>query len=379
MEGLLREYEVVDLARTVLGDPGATVTRWWVETVGYPFGSPTTEGLYRIRGTAAAPATSAHEVGWSAFVKLVRSYRHWPLFAVLPPALRERAAAGGEWRFEADVYTQGLGDALPDGLRLPLVHRVLDLGDDRIALFLEDVATAAGPWDRVRFTHAARLLGRMAARLTRHDALPPSASRIPGEITATYWTGRVLVAALPALSDDATWAHPAMAAADPDLRGDLGELAGRVPALLDTLTRLTQTLGHGDASPQNLLVPAAAPETFVAVDWTLGGLAAAGDDLGQLLVGLARAGETAGDELPALHDALVTAFTAGLAEEGLGVEEPAVRHGMDGGLVVRSAFTALPLERLREPLTDELADLLAARMRLTRYLVELGLALPQGA
>lgn len=377
MEGLLREHEVDDLARAALGERAARVVRWWVEPVDYAFGSPTTEGLYRLRGTAALPGARsvAH---WSVFVKLLRSYRHWPLFGVLPPALRERAAAGAEWRHEADVYAGGLGDALPEGLRLPRVHRIRDLGDDRSALFLEDVATAAAPWDRVRFVRAARLLGRLAARLTQRDALPPSASRVPGEVTATYWTGRVQVAVLPALADDATWAHPALAA-HRGLRADLDALAGRIPALLDTLAGLPQTLGHGDASPQNLLVPADAPGTFVAVDWTLGGLAAAGDDLGQLLVGLAHAGELAADALPALHEVVVAAFTAGLGEEGFDADEAAVRLGVDGGLVVRSAFTALPLERLHEPLTDELADLLAARLCLTRHLVDLGLALPEGA
>lgn len=76
-------------------------------------------------------------------------------------------------------------------------------------------------------------------------------------------------------------------------------------------------------------------------------------------------------ELPELRDVLVRAYTTGLAREGLRIQEAAARDGMDGGLVVRSAFTALPLERLHEPLTE----LVAARVRLTRYLVSLGLAM----
>jgi hypothetical protein len=43
---------------------------------------------------------------------------------------------------------------------------------------------------------------------------------------------------------------------------------------------------------------------------------------------------------------------------------------------VRSAFTALPLERLHEPMTEGLTRLVRDRLRLTRYLVDLGLALP---
>ena len=58
------------------------------------------------------------------------------------------------------------------------------------------------------------------------------------------------------------------------------------------------------------------------------------------------------------------------------VDEELVRYGFDAALVVRSAFTALPLERLAEPPTDELAEQFAHRTRLTRYLVDLGLSVP---
>lgn len=372
--GLLRlhDAEVRALARVVLDEPAAEVDSWSVEPVDYAFGSPTTGGLFRIRGSAGSGA-----VPWSAFVKLVHSYRHWPLLDVLPAELRMRALSSSAWRYEADVYRGRVAEALPDGLRLPRVYRVHELGDDRIAVILEDVASAATGWDSARFGRAARLLGRLAVRLTRSDALPSSALRSPGEVTGLHYTGRLLVAALPALQDDATWRHPLLAhAADPKLRADVLELARRVPTVLTALARLPQLMVHGDASPQNLLVPANDPDSFVAIDWTLGGLAAVGDDLGQLLVGLAHADQLPTAELPGLREVLVPAYTAGLAVEGMLVDQAAVGYGLDGGLVVRSAFTALPLERLAEPITEELAELFSTRARLTRYLVDLGLALP---
>jgi hypothetical protein len=355
----------------VLADPGAQVRRWWIEPVDYAYGSPTTGGLFRIRGTATVCGA---ELPWSLFVKLVHAYRHWPYFSLVPPELRDRALSGIQWRYEADVYACGLEDALPEGLRLPQLHRVKELGDDRIALVLEDVHTVATPWDLARFSRAAELLGRLAVRLTRGDYLPATASRVPGEATSLYYTGRLIPVALPALADDALWTHPLLAASV-DLRSDLRELARRIPTLLDDLVQLPQMMIHGDASPQNLLVPVDEPGTFVAVDWTLGGVAAVGDDLGQLLVGLAHAGELDAAELPRLREVLLRAYTTGLAREGLHVEEAAARYGMDGGLVVRSAFTALPVERLKEPVTKELSELVTERLRLTRYLVDLGLAL----
>lgn len=108
------------------------------------------------------------------------------------------------------------------------------------------------------------------------------------------------------------------------------ELARRVPTVLTALARLPQLMVHGDASPQNLLVPANDPDSFVAIDWTLGGLAAVGDDLGQLLVGLAHADQLPTAELPGLREVLVPAYTAGLAVEGMLVDQAAVGYGLDG-------------------------------------------------
>ncbi|MGH4026065.1 MAG: phosphotransferase [Pseudonocardiaceae bacterium] len=371
------DHEIGELARAVLGDLRAQLRGWSLEPVDYAFGSPTTGGLFRIRGVAVS---ADRQLEWSLFVKLVHSYRHWPVFGQLPSEFQEEVLTWTTWRYEADLYASELGAALPPGLRLPRVHRIADLDGERFALLLEDVRTVTTPWTVSRFERAAHLLGRMAARLTRGDLLPASASRIPGWITRLFYTHRLLVAALPALADDATWTHPVVAAtADPHLRADLAELARRVPAILNALEHLPQVLTHGDASPQNLLVPAEDPEGFVVIDWSPGGLAAVGDDLGQLLVGLAHAGELTAGALPELREVIVPAYTAGLAEEGNPVDEAEVRYGLDGGLVMRSAFTALPVERLDEPLTDELAELIAARVRLTRYLVDLGLALNPAA
>jgi hypothetical protein len=338
-----------------LGYPG-----WRVEPVDYPFGTPTTEGAVRLRRGADV-----------LFVKLVRGFRHWPLLHTLPPDLRAMALASPLWHYEADVYASDVGKVLPDGLRLPVVHAVTDLGDQRMAVVMENVEVTGEPWDAGRFARAARLLGRMNALLTRHDALPPTASRVPGFMTRLHYTSRLRVAELPALADDRTWEHPLLAP-HTALRADLNRLAGHLPAVVERLAALPQVLMHGDFSPQNLLVPAHRPDEFVVIDWSMGGLAAAGDDLGQLLVGLAHAGMLAVGELPALHGTLLAAYADGLAAEGLAVSEADLRYGFDGGLLLRSAFTALPLERLGEPLTDELAALVEARLALTAYLCALG-------
>jgi hypothetical protein len=364
--------DLLAVARAAAGSPGAVLGRWDIAPVEHAIGTGSTEGLWRVRGTVE---DGRGRRSWSAVVKVVRSYRH-ALPGAAEPWVRERAAADLSWRHEADVYRSGLDDVLPPGMRMPRRYRVDDLGDDRVAVWLEDVAIAPVPWDLSRFAHAARLLGRLAVRLTRSEKLPESVFRVPGQILRTQALGDELFT-LPALRGDAVWDHPHVAAAaDPDLRVDLLRLAERVPAILDAHERLPQAFVHGDASPQNLLVPAGDPHGFVAIDWSLMGPAAVGYDLSQLLIGLAHAGEFDVDALPAVHDAIVPAYAAGLADEGMPATEAAVRDGLRTTLVVRSAFSALPLARLTGRSRPEDAALVARRVRLTRYLVDIGLGLP---
>jgi len=331
------------------------------EAVDYQHDTPTTGGLGRLRGD-----------GWSAFAKVVQSFRHWARWPHLPPDARAALATRAAWRQEVDLYQSDLGLLLPPGLRLPAVRGVVDLGDERLLLVLEDVAVDPEPWDVGRFASAARLIGRLHVRLTAADHLPWRSFGHPSEMVDVMYTSRLLPVALPQLDADATWRHPLLAA-ERHLRTDLAELARRLPALLDSVTALPQVRGHGDATPHNLLVPRDAPDTFVIIDWAMASLGAVGDDLGQLLIGLAHDGVLAAADLSPLHEVLIGSYRDGLADEGLDVEEDAVRAGFDIGLTVRSAFTALPVERLAEPRSEHLDALLARRIDLTRYLVDIGL------
>jgi hypothetical protein len=368
--------ELAAVVRAATGRPDAQVQRSWVEPVGYPVGSWATAGLSRVRGVATAEGES---VPWSIFVKTLRSPQGMRLPDELPAGPRARVQAMAEsdltWRHEADFYRADLDDVLPVGMRLPARYRIDDPGNGRIVEWLEDVPVADVRWDHARFARAAGLLGRLAVRLTRCGRLPESLFRVPGEVLRLQFLERQLFA-LPVLAGDAIWAHPLLGA-DPRLRADLHQLADRVPAILDALDGLPHTFVHGDASPQNLLVPAAAPDTFVAIDWSLMGPAAVGYDLGQLLVGSAHAGRLDVDALPAVHDAALPAYVAGLADEGLHVDADVVWYGFQAALVVRSAFSALPLARLNGPPVRDDAALFARRVRLTRHLVDLGLALPE--
>ncbi|GAB3933954.1 hypothetical protein GCM10029976_042220 [Kribbella albertanoniae] len=333
---------------------------WTLEEVRYAANSPTTAGLYRVRFGDK-----------SLFVKVLRSYRLWPQLALLPAEFQTLAVRGDLWRYEADVYIDGLTYSLPTGLRLPELYGVDLLDDDHLVMVMEDVRTTESAWDRERYGAAAQLLGRLNVRLTRNDTLPAAIDRTPGRFTSMMVSGFVEQFALPPLLDPTTWEHPLLAGSN--LRHDLEELASRIPQVLQELAGRPHLMSHGDACPQNLLIPTDASDTFVGIDWSPGGMVAAGDDLGQLLIGRAHSGELTVAELAELRELLIDRYHAGLVSEGCSnITTDDVRTGLDSALMLRSAFASLPLNRMAEPMTEELEQLVGQRLELTRYLVELG-------
>jgi hypothetical protein len=83
----------------------------------------------------------------------------------------------------------------------------------------------------------------------------------PGYGLRRYCDGTVRPV-LPWLQSHDLWRHPMLASSGgTSLRADLLELAAAAPTILNQLDELPQALPHGDASPQNLLVPLTAPDT----------------------------------------------------------------------------------------------------------------------
>nr|BFE88971.1 hypothetical protein GCM10020093_115720 [Planobispora longispora] len=271
--------DLTKLVRESLDDPLAEIAQRHVEPVVYASGSLSTAGLHRVRGTTTDGRP------WSFFVKSIHSARHWPL-----PRRCRRPSGRSSSRVSPGGRTRTCTWPLPAARRAPAprLHRIDDLGDDRLVLWLEDVQTVSAGWDLDRYRRAARLLGALAAMrpvAATPDTPPDSGMRL-------YCAGAVQYF-LSILRDSATWRHPLVAAyADDLLRADLLALADRIGPLLAAVERLPHALAHGDASPQNLLVPADGSAEFVAVDWSWGSPTAVGFDLGQLLVGLAHAGVT---------------------------------------------------------------------------------------
>ncbi|NUR52066.1 MAG: aminoglycoside phosphotransferase [Hamadaea sp.] len=365
------DVSAVDLseaAAAIFAEP-VTIRQWQGERIAYESGSPATGGLLRVHGTTTDGRT------FRVFVKLVQHARHWPRLHLLPAYLRDSFAAQFPWRQELAAWDTDFAGRLPAGLRVPVLYRVADVGDDRLMLYMEDIdACADSTWDLPRFERAATLLGGLAALRGTAEAIAAN-PYAPGWGLRGYIAGRVQQGALPLLDDDGLWRHPLLAEADPDLRSDLRRLARALPAILDRLDALPQAVPHGDASPQNLLIPRDEPDALVAIDISFQGPHAVGFDLGQLLIGLAHAGLLDVGLLADVHDVLVPAFLTGLRAYGGRADADEVTYGYVGSLVARAAFTSLPFELLGAPATPETEAVFRQRLALTRFLADLGATL----
>ncbi len=374
----LTSTELADVTSRVVGCP---VRLAGVESAPFPYdwGSPATAGLWHVGVKAIARQRA---LSCAYFVKLLRHPRLWPQLRHIPDdARRQDFVDFFPWRFELDMYESGIGRLLPEGMRTPVLHHVKHVDADHVALWWEFVAQRGGPWRLADYQRAARCLGRLAARRRKgadvNSTLPEiSRQSPPGMALRRFVEGRVMMGLVPLLQDGEVWSHPVIGQAlcqarDPGLPADLLALAERLPGILDMLDKLPQTYAHGDASPQNLLRPADDPDGLVAIDWGFGSLLAIGFDLGQLLVGLAHAGEVGPSELARIDAAIFPAYLDGLRAESYDVQPSLVRAGYIGSLVARSALSALPFELLGASLSAQDQALFLDRLRLTRVLVDM--------
>src|ERR1039457_7280020 len=336
--------ELTSLVSAAVGHRAA-VGQWRAETVPYQSGSPATGALARLRGV-----TADGEPG-SVFVKVLQHPRHWRLLDRVPDEVREDFLTSFPWRAELGAWKPSFAGRLPAGLRVPALYRVIELPGDRVAVWMEDIAASDEAWTAARFDMAAERLGTLAAN-RRDPDLIAACSVPPGYGLRRYYD--TVRPALPWLRSHDLWAHPRMAAdGGAGLRADLVELAARAPAILDRLDQLPQALPHGDASPQNLLIPVAEPGTLVAIDVAFQCPLAVGFDLAQLLVGHVHAGLMPAADLPAIHARLPAAYTSGMEKGKQPAPRDDVRPGYIGSLAIRAAFTSLPF---REPISSVTGD-----------------------
>ena len=254
---------IARVARAALGDARAPVTSWVRAPLEWQAIAPTTADLARYSGATDDGRT------WSTILKVLR-----------PPASRPTP----EWRREADVYASGFLDALPPGVVAPRVYAIEE-GDTRVALWLEDVVATVDTWPLARYAFAARDLGRFngayLAGWPRPEAPP----------LRTDWLARWVAMTSersPEVFNDPSFAEHQLVrravsrATLERLRG----LHGQRTRLLAALDALPPTVSHLDAWRANLIARdrEGATET-VAIDWSVLGLAPAGQEIAVFVTG----------------------------------------------------------------------------------------------
>ncbi len=363
------ERLIGDIARRAAGSPSAQVVDWHLESFSYPTTNPSTISFERLH---AVVADGHGRRSVSTFVKTIGSMRHSSILEFVPAHMREAAIAGFPWHVEADVYASRLLGDLPAGLRGPAVYAVEELPDDRSRLWIEDVTPIAADWDLGRYVQAARALGRLAARWSV-EFIDAELPRRPPFLRSLMET-RIRHSVIPMLLDEGMWTNSAVGGSVDDALCDgLLALWDDTPAILVALDSLPHSGSHGDACPQNLLT---VQDGLVAIDWGMAGPQPIGFDLGQLLAGRAESRELAVHDLTAVHAAILPAYLDGMRAEGATPDPDAVRTGYVGSLLLRSAFTALPLELLLRPSDAELAPIFASRAGYARFLLGLRSEMP---
>ena len=220
--GALEEEALTGVVATALGRP-VTLAGFTCVPVAYQPGSPATGALLRVSGTTGDGEP------WSLFLKVLHHPRHWPRIGDVPDEVRQQFLDQFPWRGELVAWEPGFADRLPAGMRLPRLYRLAELGDDRVAVWMEDVRVLDGAWDPPRFARAAHALGGLAARRADPELL--AACGLPaGWGLRNYHRSRVEFV-LPLLERDELWAHPLLAGAvDGRLRDDLRALGRGCPS-----------------------------------------------------------------------------------------------------------------------------------------------------
>ena len=355
--------EILAAVARAATDSAATVAASASESLGHRVENLTTARLDRVR------LTLDDGTALTVVAKTLRPASAAPAFASIPSEHHQQVLEDLHWLDEPDVYRSGLGDALPEPLRMPNVHLVDDTVDGLVTVWMDDVDDVV-PWSLDRYRRTATALGALAGRWNGADAA--GAFGLHRRAIERLFFGKITFFDLPLQADDAFWADPHVrAAVDDRHRADLARLADAVPGLLARLATVPAGICHGDATPDNFREPG--DGTVVALDWSYGHLGQVGSDLGQLLVGRFESGAAEVDEIPAIATAILDGFVDGLAAEGSTATRDDVRTAWATHLAVRSVFSALVLDHRPDLEGDARADLLRRRAAVARFGLDLAL------
>ena len=316
----MEAHEVVPAgeARELFGAAGASAT---VEPLAHVAVASATRGIWRVRAgdRSAVLKLVAHAPGDSGNWRSGEAEDHWYY-----------------WRREADAYASGLLASFAGRLRAPECRLVAERDDGSVALWLEDLRGEPAPaWPLPRYGTAARDLGRAQGEFAVGRPLPADSWLSRGWLR-DYVRRRDGNREL--LTNPAAWRHPLVARWFPDPPiDDLVAMREAQERLLGLLEAMPLTVAHLDLHPANVFD--AAGDTAV-VDWSFVGIAALGEDAGNLVPDSVFDFHVAPAHLDDLHDTVAAGYHSGLRAAGWDGTLDEVRLAMAAAMVAKYAWIA---------------------------------------
>ena len=357
--------ELATMVASLLGEERVEILDLEVSLVDYDLPSITTAGRYWVSGHAD---TADGLRPFRIFVKHVQCWSRSPLFASVPPEIRDTAAAGVPWRTEPLIYRSDLAERLPTGLSMPTALGVYDLDELSASMWLAEVPATDWPWDLNRYRRAAYLLGRLAAS----PAVAPLA-----DLGAHAWTvrdyleGRFSHQVVPMLDDDGLWSHPLLARSfGPEVRDRMRNAAAQAPRWVAELDGAPLVTGHGDACPNNLM-GASHRDSLVLIDFGFWKPLPLGFDLGQLVLGEVQLGRRPAATLAQTDAAVGPEYVQGLVDEGMVVDPALVNRLHALQMLIFSGLSSMPFEHLASPPSPQLDRIAADRATIATYCLDL--------
>lgn len=354
-------HALAEPVRRLLGDPGARVTQWRQEPIGYDFLNPSSGGVYRFAGEADGAAGGS---SWRLILKVTRSAEDLEHHAPLPAELERAMASAIRWDRELLAYETGFLASLEGDLVAARSHGGARHDDGTAWLWLEEVADDGGcAWSLDRWSHVAHALGTFNGSYA-HDT--PRHAWL-GDDWLRVWVTQITPFSFGTALTPGAWDDPRVRAAFPDgTRERLASLWADAVTLIAAVETLPRVLSHLDSHRRNLFWRNG---EVVAIDWGLLGLAAPGEEVASTLVGTVGSGEVPIEQARPLADALYAPYVEGLRSAGWRGDERGVRAAFTAAATLRS-FAATRLELLVHGDADPAALERAAAF--TSFLLDLG-------
>jgi len=290
-------------AQAALRDPHAQVASSERTPLSWLAIAPTTAELNRYSGMTTDGRS------WSAIQKVLRQTQsNW----------------AADWRREADVYASGFLDTLPPGISAPRLYAVDD-AEAQVSLWLEDVMETVPSWPLARYAVAARDLGRFNGAFLAGRPMPSSPQL--GTNWLAGWVAMAGKSFSQILDDPAVTGHELVRRAVPRAWLDrMRAVHAQETRLLGMLDQLPATVSHLDAWRANLIArdTDGATET-VAIDWSLLGLAPAGQEIAIFVTGVRLWLSLGRTEADTIGELAFRSYLAGLRDAGWTGSEADVR------------------------------------------------------